>query len=446
VTLGDETVDAVVASEPTWISGNVERLALTIDAACGGRPFNLRAGAAVRVEFDGQPQAVLAGYVLDLTWGDEVGIMTVGTPMLDFAGIRMGGLATSRVPPLEVFWSMVQAAGWPRERIAAGELRLDTNEPFVVTCPVVGVKPRFMSRVGQVLFTEDRRIADAIRLDKADPALIDQFRDATCWATATVRSRLAYDAERTGVHLIDTALAWMSLTANIGITSIHESKNLDYQRATTRSRPYRIPVVYVEGQSSKRMWMRGRNSTDSGPLLTDLDELGLPNLPAELGDPTLLEAITSWRRAVDATEPFAVCSALCEAVECAVSKQTGKKLFQKADREALKRALPSGLSTDQRKRVEDLIGGLNRPSLMMKVDALATERGITVPAGDRDSFLQVRSARNNFVHGRGQAEIDPIHLERAIGWVARFIAEVVLTSELDSSNALGLLRVSPKSP
>lgn len=78
----------------------------------------------------------------------------------------------------------------------------------------------------------------------------------------------------------------------------------------------------------------------------------------------------------------------------------------------------------------------------MAIDALAAERGITVPDGDRAAFLEVRSARNDFVHGRGLVEIDPIHLERATGWVARFILEVVLTSELDSANAPGLLRHS----
>lgn len=257
-----------------------------------------------------------------------------------------------------------------------------------------------------------------------------------------MRSRLTYDAERAGVHLIDTALAWLSLIANIGITSIHGSRGYPYRRADTRSRPRRIPIVYVEGQSSKRTWLRGKNSTEPGPDLTDLDELGLPNLPAELGDPTLLEAIMSWRRAADATEPFAVCSALCEAIECAVAHQTGEALFNKADRKKLRQALPAHLSPEQRKRIDQLIGDLNRPSLMMKIDGLAAERGITVPDGDRDAFLEVRSARNDFVHGRGQVEIDPIHLERAIGWVARFIVEVVLTSELDPANAPGLLRHS----
>lgn len=104
--------------------------------------------------------------------------------------------------------------------------------------------------------------------------------------------------------------------------------------------------------------------------------------------------------------------------------------------------MPAHLSPEQRKRIDQLMADLNRPSLMMKIDALAAERGITVPDGDRAAFLEVRSARIDFVNGRGQVGIDSIHLERATGWVARFIVEVVLTSELDPVNAPGLLRHS----
>lgn len=63
-----------------------------------------------------------------------------------------------------------------------------------------------------------------------------------------------------------------------------------------------------------------------------------------------------------------------------------------------------------------------------------------VNAGDRDAFLKVRSARNDFVHGRGSVDIDPIYLERAIGWVARFVVDVVLAADLDPADAPGLLR------
>ena len=440
VCLGEDIIDAVVSAEPTWLHHNVERLVVEVSPGLADRPLNFRASAFAQVEFDGEMQAVVAGDVLDATWNDRVGVITLGTPMLDLAGLRMGGLATSRVPPLEIFWSVAQMGGWPRERMFADELRLDTNEPFVVATPVTGVKPLFLSRVGQVLFTEDRRLADAVRFDDVDPLLIEQFQNATCWATATVRSRLTYDAERAGVHLIDTALAWLALMANTGISSVQGSASLPYDRASTRTRPTRVPVVYVEGHVSKRQWLRSANSIDPGPDLTDLDERGFPNLPAELGDPTLLEAINSWRRAVDATEPFAACSALCEAIECAVSHQKGKELFKKAHRRALRRSLPSGLSSEQRTRLDHLFADLNRPSLMMKVDALAAERGIDVNAGDRDAFLKVRSARNDFVHGRRSVDIDPIHLERAIGWVARFVVDVVLTADLDPADAPGLLR------
>ena len=167
---------------------------------------------------------------------------------------------------------------------------------------------------------------------------------------------------------------------------------------------------------------------------------GLPQLPWNLANEQLLYALLAWRRAMETTDRFIACSALCEAIECVDAGTEVEATFTEDDLNALRTAIPHPLDPAQSQRLKDLIAMIADGSLMMKLSSFAQQRQIVIDPADAKTFRAVRRARNRFVHGRARGEVTGADLARARAWVARFLVEAVMTTRLDSNGALGLLR------
>jgi len=107
-------------------------------------------------------------------------------------------------------------------------------------------------------------------------------------------------------------------------------------------------------------------------------------------------------------------------------------------------AIPDGLSASKRERVIKVLGWLNEPSLMMKIQTFLSSSGVETPQADLDSFAAVRGARNDFVHGRGNTSVAWSDLQRAQSWVASLLTLAIQQAPPDPASALGLIRVSQR--
>ena len=415
----DRVVPCSVASEPEWLNGEVGRLTLMVTATASSQLDDYRNATKAEVDFGDAGTTLVTGFIDEVEWSGRRGTIVISSPLLDLADLQSGGFASSRVPPMEVFWSMMRLAGWPASRLNMHGMRIDTLEMFAIVTAVDGVVAPELFNVGSVLFSADPRLA-AAQLPAADDRLVSAFRSGPVWASTSVRGRLALEAIEIGVRRIDAALAWLMVSHGCGAPVAPNSERMPFQRALIRGRPRRSGAVYAEGISSRRLMLHGENTDAERPLLGPSPvnkSYVLPQEPRE----NLMEAALCWRRSSESREQFAVVSALSEAVECLTAELAPPKLFSRSELRRIRQALPQDLTEEQNKRLSQVVGFANRPSLRLKLEELLGSLGMPYRPKDLDAFQQVRDARNDFVHGRGRQELDPLTIELASSFVARLI-------------------------
>lgn len=124
--------------------------------------------------------------------------------------------------------------------------------------------------------------------------------------------------------------------------------------------------------------MRSPRDVHDRPVLipAEIDDLYSLPLPPDL--PIVMrEALSAWRRAAEETDPLAAVVALWEAVEFYASGAKVPKIFpDKAARRSLKRRATEGLEGDQLRRMEDVLGMLNQPPLLVRLKAALEADGV----------------------------------------------------------------------
>lgn len=413
-------IACVVAAEPEWLSHDVARMTLALATRLLAVLGDYRRPTTVEIRF-GDDTTRMAGFVEEATIVGRRAEVTLSAPLRALEHRRSGGFASSGVPMTEVAWSLLRTSGWPEARLSVQGVRRGQAETFTVTAPVLGVEAPELFAVGPVTFTADPRVARA-RLPAGEPALDEAFRAGPVWAAVHVEASLCLDAERTGLRLVDAALAWLTVVHGYGATVDATGAPLPFRRAGTLSRPRRTGIAHVEGMMSRRLWLRGDDSTAGGPELGRADavaRLPLPTAPAE----QLVEAALCWRRAIESNEQFAIAAALSEAVECLTASVKVPKQFTRKQLGDI-RSAATELDEHQRERFESLVSTLNSPSLNMKLDHLLAELGVPHTPDELSALRLVRQARNAFVHGGERSDLDPHVIEAAVSMVARVIAWV----------------------
>lgn len=122
-----------------------------------------------------------------------------------------------------------------------------------------------------------------------------------------------------------------------------------------------------------------------------------------------------------------------------MSRAKVPRSFTKGELARLRSSLPNGFSHEQTSRLGDMIGRLNEPSFMTRLEAFAVERQIVLTDEDQSSLQAIRSARNSFVHGRGRTDPNWVSVNHARVWISRFLAEAILGSPMAGSPPLGPL-------
>lgn len=440
--IGDQAMPCTVLTEPTWEMHGVAEVAVSIDADTA--PLHIRYAALARlaVRFEDKTENVFAGPVNTVEWDSRNGTVTLVSPLVELREARLGGAAFWATTPGEVGRLIGELLGCPEVGLDITGLdgRSDVDLVFVLS-PVDGLEPEATFLMGQVVLSDDMRIAELARAPSVDQLLLQRFQVAPCWATAVVAGPMDLATTSKALRLIDCGLAWLMVVHSTGLSTLRDHTGLPYDRQWVRSRPRRRGVTLSCGDRSGRRHLSGGVLSDPGPPLDERSSMRLPGLPSTLAEEPLIEAVLAWRRSVETGDRFGACSALCEAVECIVSGVKVEPLFGKAELDRLRGAILVDLSRAQRTRVSDMLGSLNAPSLMVKIREFLRANRIAADDEDLEAFAAVRRARNDFVHGRGEAEIEWTRVNQARRWVGQLVTEAILSKPESNAPALGRIRV-----
>lgn len=443
LTVGDLEVPCRVAGEPRWEFGSLDEVTVRAPAWVAALGLRFLSKAQLSVRFDDGIEPVLAGHVSVVACEPETVLMTMAGLFSEMKTSRIGGMAVKSgfepgtVAPLISLLLARTDIGLDQSGLGPDS----SDDLMVVLIPVDGInaEPPFLA--GQAVFVSDRRVAELAAFENVDPELVLRFQETSSWATVILAGDFEYELQVRANRLVDAAIAWIMMTHSTGLSSIGDIGPLPFRREWTRSRPKRRGIVLLCGDRTGRRLLKGDGWNDLGPPLGGRDSTRLPELSPAMSQEPLLEALLAWRRGVEASDHYGACAAFCEAIECAVASVKVEPMFNSEQKRNLRAQLSSGLDGARLERIEQMIDGLNSPSLIHRVQAVAEQRGIEIKPADFDAFRRVRKARNDFVHGGVRTDVDPADLNCARVWVGEFLMRLVLGEP--GAKAQGLIRISP---
>lgn len=264
----------------------------------------------------------------------------------------------------------------------------------------------------------------------APAELRDEF-DAPTHALAFVTARRTYDAEEQGLARIDLALAWLTATLRYGLAELPDGNPRRFSREQSLTRVGRRGIVAVRGLVSTRQWLRQPAVRErDGAVALDNTNRRLPQAFQPL---TLQEqhALSALKRATEVPDLLASVHALWEAIEFYTSGATVESMFSKAELKAIRDAMPTEFSAEQRAHADDRIGHFNDPSLMVRLRGLLDKEGVPITDGELELLLALRKLRNDVVHGRDSKSPPAEDVEYATSIVARMLVYRVASSRPD---------------
>lgn len=339
----------------------------------------------------------------------------------EFEETKISGLAIANVNPLEIVWAICRMTGMADEQIRIAGYTPGPSEAFQVVAPIDGMLTRD-KRIGDVQFSSDAKPAVLVEGLPASP-LIETFTQAKVWATAFVVANTLYDAENMGLAQIEQAIAWLTARAHFSSATMPTGAALtSFSRAWSLGRPRTRDATLVKGLTIGRRWLRAKeDSADQTPVpVDDIEDFGVPDLSGQLSEQEI-EAISAWRRALGARDLFERISALWEAIEFYASGAKVPTLFDRRQLKRLRAKANDGLSEQQRARVNDMIAHLNEPSLLMRLEQALADDGVPVTRSELRLLSNLRTVRNDFVHGRARRGGDGATLRHALAIVNRLL-------------------------
>jgi hypothetical protein len=341
---------------------------------------------------------------------------------------RIDRLAISNgIQPAEMVWSIARIAGFPDEHLFIDGFKR-VSDRFHVAMPVTGVVLDD-ERFGRVrLVRDESMIREALDFVK-DQAWVGSLVANETWAIATVEAGTLFEAERVGVALIVATLDRLAVESQYSLASSPDGEVLPFRREGLFTDPQVVRVALVRAASREgRAWVRTLDQVNE-PAPVANRRVGL--VAPVVGEHAQFdEAIRAWRRSVTAADRIAAASAISEAIEFYVAGIDVSLAFAPVQiaalRDALCRAIeaegtPLALTAPQRQRVDDMLGRLNEPSLKQQLLAALAADGVPYAKEEIDRVWRIRTARNNFVHGKSRDEPDDDDLDLGRAFVNRLI-------------------------
>lgn len=342
---------------------------------------------------------------------------------------RIDHLAISNgITPEEMVWSIGRLAGFPEDSLHIGGFKRVADR-FHVAMPVTGLALEGDRRFGSVRLTPDAASIRGALGFVSDAAWVEEFLAPGAWAIAAVDAGTLFDAEQAGAQLIVGTLDRLTVEAQYSFALSPGGELLPFDRADLFADPRAVRVALVRAATkSGRAWVRTLNDLSrSQPLATRRVELTSPPVGEHV---QYDEAIRAWRHALGRFDRVAAASAISEAIEFYAAGAEPALGFSTDDMKALRSALrratgkdgsPLVLTTEQRQRVDDVLGYLNEPSLKMRLRAALAADGVPFTEDEIKALWRARTARNYFVHGKSREEPDENDLDLARAFVNRLL-------------------------
>jgi hypothetical protein len=323
--------------------------------------------------------------------------------------------------PTEIVYTIMRLAGLKNHQMKIEGGPEPIVEVFEIVRPVVNFAPTQVVRIGKVaIFPRGHvsRIAATVHDSELLPELYDSESIAVTYVTGVGR---LHDAEQIALDRIADALSWMKVRATYSGSTWPSGEPRRFARSEARAIVRGGDLISVRGLSTGRNYLHKLTMgiTSSNPDITSdtfSDGLDLPSEDA------LRQAARACARAADQTvEPMARVSAIWESLEYYAAGVKLPKLFSKSDIKSIRSGIPQDLSSDKRKRLDDLLASVNEPTLLMKVRERIRHDRVPLTQEEFDILVSLRRSRNDATHGRGVSEPDSGSLGRAAAIVARLL-------------------------
>jgi hypothetical protein len=332
-----------------------------------------------------------------------------------------GGLGLRQIDAREIMWALSVLGGYAEDKVEVEGWEPGPFEVFEVATAIDGILVDGPATFGAVTVYPGGPVATLA--DGMGPEeLRERYAGAPAWALVLKTARTLYEAEAAGIRDIDLALAWLTAKAQYNGVSLPGRPPRSFRREWTSSRVSRRNVVVARGTATGRQWLRALETITARPQLAlgDIEDLGLPALPAEL-PVQVREAISSWRRAAEERDPLSAVVALWESVEFYASGASARKIFEKLALKTVRENATAGLEGEQLKRVQDVLARLNEPPLMVRLKAALEEDRVPHKEEELSVLQKVRRARNDLVHGRSREPPSVADLKYAVAVVNRML-------------------------
>lgn len=360
--------------------------------------------------------------------GDSATLSLVGFER-ELSEIHIGGLVSEGVKAVELIYCLLRLSGIPDERMDLDGWTGSDPGVFLVAAPLEGI---VVSSVHEVL---------GAMIGPANPAQVqveagelrERYTAANCWGSATVHAGSLFEAEQLGLEVIDDALCALHSLCSYSYSTLRGTPR-PYLRDRARLQPRRADVVFTGSVTTQRQWLRTTSASVRRPALdvgAELEELTAvdPNERIRL-------ALREWSRAANSDTPFARVTHLWRAVELYARGAAAQALFGQHDIAAVRGAIASidGLGSVQRKRLDQLVSGLNDAPLLARLRAALDRDGIAVGDAEMDLLKATRQLRNALEHARHITPLEDRRLAQALGLVNRIL--VAAASRTDASQDL----------
>lgn len=393
-------------------------ITLTLSAVADA-PLDWLGDAQVLVEAGVETHPLLTGLVDRVEVGETVVVNLVDS--FKILGETQVQVAFEEVDAAEKIWSLARMAGLPAEALAIDGFEPRPTEEFSVTAPLYGLGGSVGREfAGVQFFTRGGATKMARRFP--DGELRGVWEGGDAWAQVRCVASTLLAAEEEGLARIDLAIAWLSCVSQFSAPHLPASPPRAFFRDWTVARVVRLDAVIVRGETTGRAWFRAPVHNVERPAL-DLDEI--PDIhEADLvgaASTQVREAVLAWRRAMEEHDALAAVLALWDAVEFYVSGTRAKPLTEDATMKRIRRQALAGLTGEVRSRVDNVLGTVNDAPLLARLRlALANDRVPYTPT-EFDLLKDLRTVRNDFIHGRERALPNATDRRLAVSLVGRML-------------------------
>ncbi|WP_410604027.1 hypothetical protein [Amycolatopsis sp. lyj-90] len=414
---------AVIESNFSSAINDRPKASIRLRAAHPTIPYvDWRAPVSASIIENGQPQPLFIGNIIKVDRdGDEI-LLECSTAAY-FSDVLLGLYTATRNAGTDLIYATARDGGTPGDMINI-DMTGVPYETFEVVIPISGIsKLAEPFRQGNVLFTSEREfLREANKFNHAP--LMEKIEKSEVFAVAYQAELRMYDAEKSALTQVLTALAWLTTRSHYSLAVLPDECTPAWSRSTASARISCAPLAYVRGLLSGRSWLRETATRKhENPLDLDDSKLMLRH-PGNLGTPSqrARQALYAYTRAVHEVDAPSRVTLIWEAIEFYAGKTDIPEKFSKAELKKIRRSVPKDLSKSQISRINDLVGMLNSAPLLARLRAQIASDGIPMTEEEFQILANLRALRNDLVHGRVTG-VGPAgdEIEHGLALVARMI-------------------------